>query len=105
MLACLVFGARAGAAAARKALGCAAASPAKPFAAAPPLPGPPRDGASAAFLRRLRQGMDKNALPGQTASPAFLTWLQSAAAQKPDVPAARERGRLLALSALAVVTG
>jgi len=60
--------------------------------------------ADAAFLRRLRQGMDRHALPGLIGMPgmapdeAFLTWLRTAARQS-----ASQRQRLLALSALAVL--
>lgn len=60
--------------------------------------------ACAAFLRRLRQGMDRHALPcligmpGKPPDEALLTWLRTAARQS-----ASQRQRLLALSALAVL--
>lgn len=101
VLACLVFGARAGAAAAREAAGTPEPRP-EP---SPPLPEPNGESgrdlvreSDALFLQRLRRGMERNGLPGQKPGGAFLQWLNAAAARA-DAP----RRRLLALSALAVL--
>lgn len=123
VLSALVFGARAGAAAAREAAGGEndgrktseaedvtwgsagpPAPPPNPVAAAPTQAAPPPAGrttADAAFLRRLRQGMDRHGLPfceAQAGRQAFVDWLRRAASQD-----AALRQRLLALSALLVL--
>ena len=128
VLSALVFGARAGAAAAKEATGGEAArreaarvaaglevcvpaatdapppGPAaalSPQAAPPPALTPARAAADAAFLRRLRRGMDRHALPfceAQAGRQAFVAWLRRAAAQGASL-----RQRLLALSALLVL--
>lgn len=106
VLSALVFGARAGAAAAREAADPPAPPP-NPAAAAPTQAAPPpasmqgRTTADAAFLRRLRRGMDRHGLPFCEAQPgrqAFVDWLRRAASQ-----GAALRQRLLALSALLVL--
>jgi len=96
VLSALVFGARAGA---------AAAAEARDFetglaAPLPPLPGLSLP-ADANFLRHLRRGMDRHAAPfaaAETARQTFTAWL-AAEAQR----AASQRQRLLALSALLVL--
>lgn len=97
VLSALVFGARAGAAAAQEAAGLEAGQ----ALAAPCIEESLSDGGRAfpAFVRRLRRGMDKNALPGALPAPAFVRWLRRAAQDGP------QRQRLLALSALAVLDG
>lgn len=97
VLAALVFGARAGTAAAREAAGMEAGK----GLAAPPAAGClSGDGrALSTFVRRLRRGMDRNALPGALPAPAFVRLLRAAAQNAP------QRQRLLALSALAVLDG
>jgi len=116
-LACLVFGARAGATAADEAAADEARNlptPAPLPFAPPPLAGPGRDVESAPFLRRLRRGMDKCAAPGGSPSPAFTAWLRDAAGKRGESPVesldessgespAALRRRLLARSALAVL--
>lgn len=121
-LSCLVFGARAGAAAAleaqrKKNEGGGATPPVLPFDR-PPLAGPMRDDKSAALLRRLRRGMDRCAAPGGSPNPTFAAWLRDVAEMRSDGDgassgkgepgddsAASQRGRLLARSALAVLEG
>jgi L-aspartate oxidase len=96
VLSALVFGARAGIAAARE----TGTFGSRPPAATPPPPGfsLPVD---ANFLRRLRRGMDRHAQPFAHAGAlrsAFAAWLEAEARQ-----AASKRQRLLALSALLVL--
>lgn len=128
VLSALVFGARAGAAAAseaadRKDSESEAAGPyfcfdagadaptswpgvsclgAAPQPQSPqPAPTQGRTPADAAFLRRLRRGMDRHGLPfceAQAGRQAFVDWLRRAASQ-----GAAPRQRLLALSALLVL--
>ena len=125
VLSALVFGARAGAAAAREAAGRendegktseaedvtwgSAGPDASPRgsgvsclnAAPPPASMQGRTTADAAFLRRLRRGMGRHALPfceAQAGRQAFADWLRRAASQ-----GAALRQRLLALSALLVL--
>ncbi|MGE4265356.1 MAG: FAD-binding protein [Desulfovibrio sp.] len=96
VLSALVFGARAGRAAAQEALEKTAfgkdAATLRPLASGLDLP------ADAAFVRRLRRGMDRHAAPFAERSPAFAAWL---AVQSHE--AASMRQRLLALSALLVL--
>lgn len=121
VLSALVFGARAGAAAASEAASgendggrtseaedvtWGSAGPDAPppdHTAATPQPAPTqgRTTADAAFLRRLRRGMDRHGLPfceAQAGRQAFVDWLRRAASQ-----GAALRQRLLALSALLVL--
>ena len=124
VLSALVFGARAGAAAAKQAAGgedsgseaagpdfcinAAAGAPppnhaaaSSPQAAAQPASMQGRTTADAAFLRRLRRGMDRHGLPfceAQAGRQDFVAWLTHAAAHN-----ASQRQRLLALSALLVL--
>lgn len=90
VLSALVFGARAGRAAAREAHGLRRLDCPAP----PPAPGlgPPVD---SAFSHRLRRGMDRHATPFETPNPAFTAWLADQSRT-----AASARQRLLALSAL-----
>ncbi len=104
-LSCLVFGARAGAAAAKEAETASRETVATPgrthssafrTPSAPPNPpdsqtdlpgsppagspaGPARDDHSATFLRRLRRGMDRHATPGGSPDPVFNAWLRAVA--------------------------
>ncbi|MHC1753593.1 FAD-binding protein [Humidesulfovibrio sp.] len=110
VLSALVFGARAGAAATKEATGgeasrreaaraAAGLEVCVPAATDAPPPGPAAD--DAAFLRRLRRGMDRHALPfceAQAGRRYFVDWLRRAASQ-----GAALRQRLLALSALLVL--
>jgi len=107
VLSALVFGARAGAAAAAEACGTSGES-----CAVQRTNGNDGTGGTGGtgetpgatlpvernFLRRLRRGMDKHAVPGAAPAPDFLRWLADMA-QK----AAPARQRLLALSALCVL--
>ncbi|HWR04386.1 MAG TPA: FAD-binding protein [Humidesulfovibrio sp.] len=96
VLAALVFGARAGLAAAQEAGTFASWPSAAP--AHPPGFSLPVD---ANFLRRMRRGMDRHARPFAPAGPArtaFTAWLAHETRQ-----AASQRQRLLALSALLVL--
>jgi L-aspartate oxidase len=91
VLSALVFGTRAGRAAALEAIrkDVEALRPAAPGLGLP---------VDAAFLRRLRQGMDRVAAPFAERSPAFAAWLADQSRT-----AASARQRLLALSALLVL--
>ncbi len=104
VLSALVFGARAGAAAAAE-VGNAGNFEAPTSAPSPSPPGLSLPGLSlpvdANFLRRLRRGMDRHAAPFATAKTArenLTAWLKAEALQ-----AASQRQRLLALSALLVL--
>jgi len=93
VLSALVFGARAGVAAAKEAGGMSGGAR---LGGAGPTPHARAE--DAAFLRRLRQGMDRHGLPGAAPSGSFLRWLEHAAKDSASL-----RQRLLALSALAVL--
>ncbi|MDR3641899.1 MAG: FAD-binding protein [Humidesulfovibrio sp.] len=101
VLSALVFGARAGRAAAREVDDGKTAgreiSQRLEMADVPGSLSGSRTG-DATFLRRLRQGMDRHGLSGTVPASAFLAWLTDAAES-----AASARQRLLALSALAVL--
>jgi len=92
VLSALVFGARAGHAAALETLQDVAAGKVRPAAPGLALP------VDAAFLRRLRRGMDHHAAPFAPPSPAFTAWLEGQAHESAPM-----RQRLLALSALLVL--
>jgi L-aspartate oxidase len=97
VLSALVFGARAGAAAAEAAGDGKCVEDADERRTEAAACAADRAG-DAAFLRRLRNGMEHNALPGLTPLPRFTAWLKEAASAS-----ASARRRLLALSALAVL--
>jgi len=92
VLSALVFGARAGHAAARRTPPEGATGALRPAAPGLDLP------VDAAFLRRLRRGMDRDAAPFATPNPAFTAWLKDESRR-----AAAHRQRLLVLSALLVL--
>lgn len=94
VLSALVFGARAGAAAAQEACG---GLPSTSTPAQEPR-APANSASDASFLRSLRRGMDRHGLPGAPHSQGFTAWLKDASQR-----AASERQRLLALSALLVL--
>lgn len=92
VLSALVFGARAGRAAALEALRDVAAGALRPAAPGLDLP------VNTAFLHRLRRGMNRHAAPWAPPNPAFAAWLAGQSRT-----AASMRQRLLALSALLVL--
>jgi len=98
VLSALVFGARAGTAAAREAAErtgtCGGAGGTRLGRGTRT----PHEAADAVFLRRLRRGMQRHGLPGRKPSEEFLDWLADAADAS-----APQRQRLLAASALAVL--
>jgi L-aspartate oxidase len=98
VLAALVFGARAGQAAACEAASRNAVSPDLFASLCTDFPPHTSRAQDAAFLRRLRRAMDRFGLPGMIPPPTLLSWLKNAAEDR-----ALQRRRLLALSALAVL--